>query len=140
MKVGMRKPSIKRSISARTTGRVKRAVKRSANPLYGKKGVGFVKDPAKATKNAVYHRTTFGVMDVVDAAQSGSSHSSPGSSARSSRRKSGSAGFIFSLVCLLFVIGASARSGIGPFTVMLAIVGVVYVIAHFASKKEDKES
>lgn len=139
MKVGMRKPSIKRSISARTTGRVKRAVKRSANPLYGKKGVGFVKDPAKATKNAVYRRTTFSVMDVVNAAQIESARSSSGSSARSGRRKSGNAGFVFLLICLLFVIGASARSGIGPVTVMLAIVGIVYVIAYFASKKEDKE-
>ena len=37
MKVGIRKPSIKKSISARTTGKVKRKLKRVANPFYGKK-------------------------------------------------------------------------------------------------------
>ena len=37
MKFGMRTPSIKRLIKARTTGRVKRAIKSSINPLYGKK-------------------------------------------------------------------------------------------------------
>ncbi len=35
MKFGMRKPSIKKSIKARTTGRAKRAIKKSINPAYG---------------------------------------------------------------------------------------------------------
>ena len=38
MKFGMRKPSLKKSISARTTGRAKRAVKRALIPGYGKRG------------------------------------------------------------------------------------------------------
>lgn len=62
MKFGVRKPSFKKSIKARTTGRINRAVKRSVNPLYGKKGVGFVKDPSRSIKNAVYQRTTFSVF------------------------------------------------------------------------------
>ncbi len=37
MKIGMRKPSIKKSISARTTGKAKRTVKKSVIPGYGKK-------------------------------------------------------------------------------------------------------
>jgi hypothetical protein len=37
MKVGMRKPSLKRSLKARTTGKWKRQAKRAINPLYGKK-------------------------------------------------------------------------------------------------------
>lgn len=61
MKVGMRKPSIKKSVKSRTTGKAKRAVKKSVNPLYGKKGIGFAKSPKKATKNKVYHKTTFGI-------------------------------------------------------------------------------
>jgi hypothetical protein len=59
MRLGMRKPSIKRSIKARTTGRAKRAVKRSVIPLYGKKGMGRVKNPKKAVYNKVYHKTSF---------------------------------------------------------------------------------
>ncbi|WP_331664095.1 hypothetical protein [Lacrimispora sp.] len=39
MRFGMRKPSIKRSIKARTTGKVKRAVKKAVIPGYGKKGM-----------------------------------------------------------------------------------------------------
>ncbi len=58
MKVGVRKPSLKKSISARTTGRAKRAVKSSVNPLYGKKGMGWVNDPKKAAYNKVYNKTT----------------------------------------------------------------------------------
>lgn len=36
----VRKPSIKKSIKARTTGKAKRAIKSSVNQLYGKKRNG----------------------------------------------------------------------------------------------------
>jgi hypothetical protein len=58
MKFGIRKPSIKRSISARTTGRVKRTVKSAINPLYGKKGTGVLRNPKKALSNKVYNKTS----------------------------------------------------------------------------------
>lgn len=58
MKVGIRKPSVKKSISARTTGKVKRKLKRMTNPLYGKKGMGFIKNPGKALKGKIYRKTT----------------------------------------------------------------------------------
>lgn len=64
MKVGIRKPSIKKSVKARTTGRIERAAKGAVNPFYGKKGVGWIKDPKRAAYNAVYHRTTVGVRDI----------------------------------------------------------------------------
>lgn len=64
MKFGMRKPSIKRSLRNRTTGRAKRSVKRAVNPLYGKKGVGFVKSPKRSVKNAAYKRTSFSFWDL----------------------------------------------------------------------------
>lgn len=38
MKFGMRKPSIKKSIAAKTTGRAKRSVKKTIIPGCGKKG------------------------------------------------------------------------------------------------------
>ena len=40
MKIGMRKPSIKKSLKARTTGKWKRQMKRTVNPFYGRKGMG----------------------------------------------------------------------------------------------------
>lgn len=58
MKVGFRKPSVKRSVKARTTGRVKRTLKKSVNPLYGKKGMGYIKNPKKAIYNKIYHKTS----------------------------------------------------------------------------------
>ena len=50
MRIGMRKPSVKRMIKARTTGRAKRAVKRAVIPGYGKRGMGFVKKPEASRK------------------------------------------------------------------------------------------
>lgn len=65
MKIGIRKPSIKKSVKAMTTGKAKRAVKKAVNPVYAKKGVGLIKDPEKAIKNAVYKKTTVGVKDLL---------------------------------------------------------------------------
>lgn len=65
MKMGIRKPSIKKSIKARTTGKLKRQVKKAVNPLYGKKGMGLVNDPKKAVYNKVYNKTTIGVSDFI---------------------------------------------------------------------------
>ena len=61
MKFGMRTPSIKKRIKARTTGKAKRKLKKAVNPVYGKKGVGWVNNPKKATYNKVYNKTTFDV-------------------------------------------------------------------------------
>lgn len=65
MKIGLRKPSLKKSLKAKTVGKAKRAVKKAVNPLYGKKGMGVVKDPEKAIKNKVYKKTTVGVKDIL---------------------------------------------------------------------------
>lgn len=67
MKVGIRKPSPKKSFAARTTGKMKRRAKKAVNPFYGKKGMGFIKNPKRAVKGAVYRRTTVGVGDIAKA-------------------------------------------------------------------------
>ncbi|SEK36345.1 hypothetical protein SAMN04488700_1806 [Carnobacterium iners] len=64
MKFGLRKPSIKKSISARTTGRAKRAFKKAVIPGYGKKGMGWIKNPKKAAYNKVYKKTSFSIFDL----------------------------------------------------------------------------
>lgn len=64
MKFGMRKPSLKKSIKARTTGKIKRKMKKGVNPLYGKKGIGFVKNPKGSIRNKIYKKTTFGLSDI----------------------------------------------------------------------------
>ncbi|WP_285445229.1 hypothetical protein [Winkia neuii] len=60
----MRTPSLTRSIKARTTGRAKRAIKRALIPGYGRKGMGYLKNPKRAAKNSVYKRTTFSLWDM----------------------------------------------------------------------------
>lgn len=64
MKIGLRTPSLKKSLRAKTTGKLKRKVKKAVNPFYGKKGVGYAKKPKKAVKSKVYRKTTFGIRDI----------------------------------------------------------------------------
>lgn len=63
MKYGYRTPSIKKSISSRTTGKINRSVKSGINPLYGKKGMGYINNPKKAVYNKVYNKTTKNIFD-----------------------------------------------------------------------------
>lgn len=64
MKFGMRKPSLRKSIAARTTGRAKRAVTKALIPGYGRKGMGWITNPRKALYNKVYRKTTFSIFDI----------------------------------------------------------------------------
>lgn len=57
IKVGLRKPSLKKSIAARTKGRATRALKKAIIPNYGKRGMGWA-HPKRKVYNAVYSRTT----------------------------------------------------------------------------------
>src|SRR5699024_12440761 len=65
MKFGMRKPSLKRSVKAQTTGKIKRKAKSTINPIYDKKGSGWVRNPEKAAYNKVYRKTSFGLFDLL---------------------------------------------------------------------------
>lgn len=60
MKFGMRKFSPMRSVRARTTGKMKRALKARVVPGYGRKGMGWVKNPRRAAYNKVYRKTSIG--------------------------------------------------------------------------------
>ncbi|WP_313432700.1 hypothetical protein [Siminovitchia terrae] len=62
VKVGMRKPSLKRRISARTS--IKRQVVHRAG-LKMPRGYGWVRDPKKYVYNKVYNRTTFDIFSRV---------------------------------------------------------------------------
>lgn len=65
MKFGLRTPNLKKSISARTTGRATRAVKKAIIPGYGKKGTGWIKNPKKASYNKIYNKTTYSIFDLL---------------------------------------------------------------------------
>ncbi|TIU69479.1 MAG: hypothetical protein E5V66_14090 [Mesorhizobium sp.] len=55
MKFGIRKPSLKRSLAARTS--VKRMVRHNLG-LKAPRGMGWVTDPKRAAYNRVYDRTS----------------------------------------------------------------------------------
>ena len=65
MKFGMRKPSIKKSISARTKGKAKRSLKKAILPGYGKKGIEWIKNPKKAAYNKIYKKTTYSIWELI---------------------------------------------------------------------------
>ncbi|WP_313429767.1 hypothetical protein [Siminovitchia terrae] len=62
VKIGMRKPSLKRRISARTS--IKRQVVHRAG-LKMPRGYGWVRNPKKYAYNKVYNRTTFDIFKVL---------------------------------------------------------------------------
>ena len=64
LKFGFRAPSLKKSISARTTGRLNRAIKKAIVPGYGKKGIGWITNPKKAAYNKIYRKTSFSIWDL----------------------------------------------------------------------------
>ena len=65
MKFRIRKPNLKKSFKARTTGKAKRMLKKAINPLYGKKGIGIINNPQKAIYNKIYNKTTFAINDII---------------------------------------------------------------------------
>ena len=64
MKFGIRTPSLSKSISARTTGQLKRSIKRAIIPGYGQKGMGIL-HPKKTVYNKIYNKTSVSVWDLL---------------------------------------------------------------------------
>lgn len=62
MKYGFRKPSLKKRISARTSP--KRIIKNSLG-LKAPRDYGWITNPKKYVYNKVYHKTTFGLKDIL---------------------------------------------------------------------------
>lgn len=125
MKYGVRKPNIKKSIKARTTGKMKRQVKKAVNPLYGKKGMGVINNPKKAAYNAVYNRTTVGVSDISKSATtSNASHSirnTPAVRHEYSDRT-------YKIYVIIYIILGIILSVLGLFVFLVAPVGGILCI------------
>jgi hypothetical protein len=62
MKFGMRKPSLKKRISARTS--IKRQVIHRAG-LKMPRGWGWLRDPKKYVYNKVYNKTSFDIFKII---------------------------------------------------------------------------
>ncbi len=65
MKFGIRKPSLKKMIKARTTSKWKRQIKKAIIPGYSKKGIGLFRSPKKAIYNKVYKKTSFDLFKIL---------------------------------------------------------------------------
>ena len=61
----IRKPSLKKSISARTKGRATRTIKKAVIPGYGTKGRGWITNPKKSAYNKVYRKTSCSIFDLI---------------------------------------------------------------------------
>ena len=61
VKFGMRKPSIRKSIAARTS--VKRYIRHSLG-VKAPRGWGWITNPKKALYNKVYRKTSFSIFDI----------------------------------------------------------------------------
>lgn len=62
MKFGIRKPSIKKMISARVSP--KRYIRHSLG-IKAPRGFGFLTNPKKAVYNRIYNKTSIGLFDLV---------------------------------------------------------------------------
>lgn len=121
-----RKPSLKASFKARTTGRAKRAVKRAIIPGYGKKGTGFIKNPKRSMYNAVYHRTSIDTLKPIKNKKRTTQN--PGSQQSSSS----CLWWIFWIVILILCL-ANIHITLG----ILLVCGVVWLLVKLF-KKHDK--
>ena len=95
MKIGLRKPSLRKRLAARTSA--KRFLRHSVG-LKAPRGWGWVTNPRKAAYNRLYYRTTFGIGDLM--------------TTRRSRRKSDSGFFVFLLAVVIFWRAAAIFSGL----------------------------
>lgn len=129
MKVGIRKPNYKKRLKARTTGKIKRQVKKAVIPGYGKKGTGWIKDPKKAAYNKVYNKTTVSVDQMLSSSSKSTNASSvPNSNTDTSPSDSGASlkNRIYSVFMLLFGI---ILLGIGMATTfIISIIGILVVL------------
>ena len=113
-----RKPSFKKSFSARTTGRATRTIKRACNPYYGKKGSGWINDPERAAYNHLYNKTTQSVHD-----HSPYAHDYSSFDVHDHSSSDGCSGFIsncFSFIGVILILFA----GLLEFVVMLFTIAV----------------
>lgn len=119
-----RKPSLKKSISARTTGKYKRQVKKAFIPGYGKKGVGML-HPKKHYYNKLYNKTSIDTRKVI------ASHAT-----RKNKKDSNDSSLSpmkFSSACKLAIIGGIIGAFIGtPAVIIIEIIVVlIYIFSLF---------
>lgn len=128
MKFGLRTPSLKKSVSARTTGRLTRSVKRAVLPGYGKKRVGLLTNPKKSIYNKVYNKTSIGAGDLVDAVTPKGSKPKQGPSAPTSQPSENTPakkGYLSLIIAAVFVLLGIIALISGTFVGFFGMLGLV---------------
>ena len=100
MKIGLRKPSLKKSFKAMTAGKAKRKLKKAFIPGYGKKGTGLLKHPKKAIYNKVYNKTTIGAKDLLKSKKTKTKKAT----SVSNTNDSGESNLIVNIIIWLFIM------------------------------------
>ena len=120
MKVGLRTPSPTKRVKAKTTGKMKRAAKKAVNPVYGKKGMGYIKDPERAVKNAIYHQVTVDPLKEIQKHSDEIPDFEPSEKPAAAPPKSMWTCFIFFGICLYCI-----SSGFSMVKLLIAIVAFI---------------
>ena len=144
MKIGMRTPSLKKSLKARTTSKWKRQAKKAIIPGYGKKGVGWIKNPKKAMYNKVYHKTTFGLSDLLKPSKKRNKKvvtKKQQSILSSNGKKQHTPKDHKEAGIMLMVLGAIFLFLFPPLGLFLFITGFIsYIIGYLTLKRENKKN
>ena len=139
MKIGMRTPSLKKSLKARTTSKWKRQAKRAIIPGYGKKGVGWIKNPKKAMYNKVYHKTTFGLSDLLKPSKKRKKKTTKSQTSIKSTKNYGAKDYKEAGIVLI-VIGAILVFLLPPISFIFITTGFIsFIIGHLSMKREMKK-
>lgn len=135
----MRTPSLKKSLKARTTSKWKRQAKRAIIPGYGKKGVGWIKNPKKAMYNKVYHKTTFSLTDLLKPSKKRKKKTTNKQMSIKSTKKYGAKDYKEAGIVLI-VIGAIFLFLFPPLGFFLFITGfITYIIGRLTTNREKKK-
>ena len=126
MKIGMRTPSLKKSLKARTTSKWKRQTKKALIPGYGQKGVGWIKNPKKALYNKVYHKTTFGLSDLFKSSKKRTKNEKVEHKKSTSTQRTVKSNKKTEIV--LIIIGIITFLIIPPIGIFFLIIGILYYI------------
>lgn len=139
MKIGMRKPSLTRSLKARTTSKWKRQTKKALIPGYGQKGIGWLKNPKKALYNKIYHKTTFGLSDLLKPSKKRKKKTTKNQTSIKSTKKYTAKDYKEAGIVLI-VIGAILIFLFPPVGLFLLVTGFIsYIIAYLTLKREKKK-
>ena len=144
MKIGMRKPSLTRSLKARTTSKWKRQAKKALIPGYGKKGMGWVKNPKKAMYNKIYHKTTFGLSDLFKSSKKRKKKvvtNKQQSILTSNNKKQHTPKEHKEIGLIFMVLGAIFLFLFPPLGLFLLVTGFIsYIIGYLTLKRENKKN